>query len=145
MELEAFLGGIGTAGPGVAAAAGAKVGPCALPGFGAARLMGGIAGTGEGEACKDPAGSIMPLAWPELPTGSEDPDPPDGPGPGACSGVVPGGSAAPLQAPSVSTSRTLSDVSLTNVATIPRSVRGTSPQSFGLPGCKALDKSRTTS
>ncbi len=143
MELGGFLGGIGTAGPGVVRPAGAKVGPCALLGIGAATSMGESAGAGEGEACTGPAGSIMPLTWPELPAGSEDPDPPDGAGPGACSGVVPGRSAAPLQAPSVSTSFRFCVVLLTNVATIPRRVRGTLPQSFGFPGCNALDMSRT--
>ncbi len=78
MELGGFLGGIGTEGPGVAGPAGAKLGPCALLGIGAATSMGGIAGAGEGEVCTGLAGSIMPLTWPSLAAGSEEPDPPDG-------------------------------------------------------------------
>lgn len=101
MELEGFSVGIGTAGPGVAAAVLAPVGPCALLGIGAGTSMGEIVGAGEGESCTGPAGSTMLLA---LAGGSGDPDPPDGAGPGPGSGAVPGRFAASLQTPSVSTS-----------------------------------------
>lgn len=102
-------------------------------------------GLAAGSEARDPGDAAGPGAGSRPVAGSEVPDLADGAGPSPWSGVVPGCSAAPLQAPSVVTSLIVCDVLLTNAATIPRRVRGTSPQSLGLPGCNALDKSRTNS
>ena len=101
-------------------------------------------GLAAGSEARDPGEAVGPDAGSGPVAGTEAPDLTDGIGPSPCSDVVPGGFAARLQAPRVSVSLRSCVVLLRIVATIPRNVRGNSPQSLGLPGFNALDMSRTT-
>lgn len=142
IELERFGAGTGALDPGV-------VGPPAA-GMGPGAILDGreLAGTGAGVICTGlgPTVPAFALVWSAAgapgtealdrgaAAGRSAPSPPLGD-----AGAMPRGAAAPLQLPSVSILIIAAFApGEINVATIPRRLRGTTPQSLGLPGFSAL-------